>query len=37
MRRVPLEQHGTIHANDETDKEHREDYEVIVKKGLDPE
>jgi hypothetical protein len=28
---------GTIHADDEMDKEHREDYEVIVKKEVDPE
>jgi DNA-directed RNA polymerase subunit M/transcription elongation factor TFIIS len=32
-----FEEHGTIHADDEMDKEHREDYEVIVKKGLNPE
>jgi len=29
--------HGSIHADDEMDKEHREDYEVIVRKGLNPE
>jgi ribonucleoside-diphosphate reductase alpha chain len=32
-----FEEHGTIHADDEMDKEHREDYEVIVRKGLNPE
>ena len=32
-----FEEHGSIHADDEMDKEHREDYEVIVRKGLNPE
>ena len=32
-----FEEHGTIHADDEMEKEHREDYEVIVRKGLNPE
>jgi len=40
-RQTPLmesfEEHGTIHADDEMDKENREDYEVTVKKELDPE
>ena len=32
-----FEEHGSIHADDEMDKEHREDCEVIVRKGLNPE
>ena len=32
-----FEEHGAIHADTEAEKEHREDFEVIVKKGLNPE
>ena len=32
-----FEEHGSMHADDEMDKEHRRDHEVIVKKGLNPE
>lgn len=32
-----FEEPGAIHADDEIEKEHREDYEVIVRKGLNPE
>jgi len=32
-----FEDHGSIHADDEMYKEHHEDYEVTVKKGLNPE
>ena len=32
-----FEVHGSIHADDEMDKEHRQDNEFIVRKGLNPE
>jgi len=31
-----FEEHGTMHPDDEMDKEHREDYEVMIKKDRDP-
>ncbi len=32
-----FEEHGTIHEDTEIEKESREDYEVLVRKGLNPE